>query len=127
MKEEVIKKYIKDLDGLLKEVNEIGDYFLAWKGFPNHSMVIFLFGCLYKHLNFQGILIGHEKAGDLDALAFLDGEDVIIEFEAYSSNFKKERHDASKCNLIVCWEHDWMECPVSIDVLELKRFWETKP
>jgi hypothetical protein len=36
----------------------------------------------------------------LDALAFLDGEDIIIEFEAYSSNFKKERHDASKCNLI---------------------------
>jgi hypothetical protein len=63
----------------------------------------------------------------LDALAFLDGEDVIIEFEAYSSNFNKERHDASKCNLLVCWEHDWKECPVSIDVLELKRFWETKP
>jgi hypothetical protein len=127
MKKEVIKKYVKDLDGLLKEVNEIGDYFLAWKGFPNHNMVIFLFGCLYKHLNFQGILIGHEEAGDLDALAFLDEEDVIIEFEAYSSNFKREGHDASKCNLIVCWEHDWKECPENIDVLELKHFWEMKP
>jgi len=63
----------------------------------------------------------------LDALAFLEGEDVIIEFEAYSSNFKKEGYDASKCNFIVCWEHYWKECPENIDVLELKRFWEMKP
>ena len=123
MKEEVIKKYVKDVDALLKEVDEVGDVFLEWRKFPTHNMVIFLFGCLYRHFNFQEILIGHEKAGDLDALAFLNNEGVIIEFEAYSSNFGKQGHDKSKCNLIVCWKHDWKECPDSIDVLELKHFW----
>ena len=27
-------------------------------------------------------------------------------------------NDPSECDLIVCWEHDWKECP--IDVIELK-------
>ena len=124
MKKEISRKYVKDLNGLLEEVGVIGNEFLAWKKFPNHNMVIFLFGCLYRYLNFQSILIGHEKAGDLDALAFLHGKGIIVEFEAHSSNFRREKHEESKCNLIVCWKHDWKECPDNIDVLELRHFWE---
>ncbi|HET6935499.1 MAG TPA: hypothetical protein VFI72_11725 [Candidatus Angelobacter sp.] len=39
-----------------------------------------------------------------------------IEFE--SSNFFKQGHNAKGCDLIVCWEHNWRECPIA--VLELK-------
>ena len=43
---------------------------------------------------------------------------VAIEFELRSSNFRWHRHDPAKCDLIVCWEDDWEECPV--EVIELR-------
>lgn len=45
-------------------------------------------------------------------------ENVNIEFEFKSSHF---HHDASKCDMIVCWEHDWKQCPSHIEVVELKE------
>jgi len=30
-----------------------------------------------------------------------------VEFEEYSSDFKTHGHDPSKCDLIICWIHDW--------------------
>jgi len=50
MKEGVIKKYVKDLKGLLNEIEEIGFEPKAYKGFPNEKMVIFLFGRLFSFL-----------------------------------------------------------------------------
>ena len=45
-----------------------------------------------------------------------------IEFEFRSSNFKAHRHDSSKCDVIVCWHHDWPEVPKGVEVIELKRY-----
>lgn len=45
-------------------------------------------------------------------------EDIWIEFEFKSSQFKFHGHDPKECDMIVCWEHDWKECP--IEVIELK-------
>ena len=42
-----------------------------------------------------------------------------IEFEYRSSSFKQHGHDPNNCDLIVCWEHDWKDCP--IEVIELKE------
>jgi hypothetical protein len=28
-------------------------------------------------------------------------------------------HDPAKCDIIVCWEHNWPECP--LEVIELKK------
>jgi hypothetical protein len=28
-------------------------------------------------------------------------------------------HEASKCDLIVCWKHNWPECP--LEVIELRE------
>lgn len=42
-------------------------------------------------------------------------ERVRIEFEFRSRNFN---HQPDGCDLVVCWEHDWPECPV--EVLELE-------
>jgi hypothetical protein len=44
---------------------------------------------------------------------------VRLEFEFKSRNFLAHRHDAKKCDVIVCWEDDWPDCP--LDVVELKR------
>jgi hypothetical protein len=44
---------------------------------------------------------------------------IRIELEYASSNFRNHRHDAKGCELLVCWQHDWLYCPVP--VLDLKR------
>ncbi len=46
-------------------------------------------------------------------------ERVRIEFEYKSSNFREHGHNPTKCDIIVCWEHDWKECPIK--VVELKQ------
>jgi len=42
-----------------------------------------------------------------------------IEFEYKSSHFKAHNHDPDKCDIVVCWIHDWTDCP--IEVIELKE------
>jgi hypothetical protein len=44
---------------------------------------------------------------------------VKIEFEYESRNFLRHMHDPAKCDIIVCWEHNWPECP--LEVIELKK------
>ncbi len=36
-----------------------------------------------------------------------------------SRNFRDHGHPASGCDLIVCWRHNWDECPEDIEVVEL--------
>ncbi len=48
------------------------------------------------------------------------GVKKYIEFEFVSSNFTKHGHDPAKCDIIVCWEHDWSDCPPNLEVIELK-------
>ncbi|REJ69408.1 MAG: hypothetical protein DWQ31_04915 [Planctomycetota bacterium] len=45
-------------------------------------------------------------------------EEVRIEFELYSSHFKKHRHDINQCDLLVCWQDDLGKWPNGF-VLEL--------
>ena len=42
----------------------------------------------------------------------------LIEFELRSNDFKAHKHPVNGCDLIVCWEHNWKDCP--LEVLELK-------
>ncbi len=49
------------------------------------------------------------------------GKKVGIEFEHKSKNFYKHQHPPEKCDVIVCWEHNWEECPGHIKVVELKK------
>ena len=43
---------------------------------------------------------------------------VKVEFEQQSRNFLKHGHNVNDCDMIVCWEHNWLECP--LEVIELK-------
>jgi hypothetical protein len=43
---------------------------------------------------------------------------VRIEFEFQSSTFRDHGHDAGQCDLIVCWENNWPDCP--LEVVELR-------
>jgi hypothetical protein len=83
--------------------------------------VIFLFGMLAKSLGFSPTRI--QKAFP-DCEAFCRVEDgkwqlVKVEFELESVNFRHHLHDPSGCDVIVCWVHNWLNCP--LPVIELKR------
>jgi len=47
-------------------------------------------------------------------------KNIKIEFEYKSSNFRSHKHNASKCDTIVCWHHDWPDFPKHLKILELK-------
>jgi hypothetical protein len=82
--------------------------------------VVHLFGLLGPEL---GIGVEHMGTRYPDCRGIRRNESgrwrrVAIEFELRSSHFRMHRHDPAKCDLVVCWEHDWPGCPV--EVLELK-------
>ena len=85
----------------------------------NENGVIFLFGKVADDLN---MYIEEIKPGYPDCIGrrFVGKgwEKVAIEFEYKSSNFRTHKHDPKDCDLIVCWEHDWKDCP--LEVIELK-------
>lgn len=81
--------------------------------------VVLLFGAVASDL---GFLVETVSTGFPDCEAKRRGRDgwerLRIEFELSSRNFIEHGHDENGCDLIVCWEHDWPECP--LPVLELK-------
>ena len=85
----------------------------------NEQGVVLLFGMIARDLGFlvEAIATGYP---DCSAKRKVRGGyiTVNIEFEFKSGNFREHGHEPSQCDLIVCWEHDWPECPV--EVLELK-------
>lgn len=91
---------------------------------PENEMgVVYLFSHIAKRLQFRVEMI---RAAYPDCLAYRHAGDreklVRIEFELRSSNFRAHKHDAKKCDCIVCWDHDWPSVPAHIEVIELKRF-----
>lgn len=86
----------------------------------NEQGVVFLFGKVAHDL---GMYIELIRPGFPDCIAkrYIGKErweDVRIEFEFKSSQFN---HNPKGVNMIVCWEHDWEDCPSSIEVIELKE------
>jgi hypothetical protein len=87
----------------------------------NENGVLVLFGIMAERL---GFLILRVQVGFPDVEAWrMVGPDrqqrVGIEVEFQSRNFLVHGHDPKGCDLIVCWEHNWPDCPV--EVIELKR------
>jgi len=86
----------------------------------NEAGVIYLFGSLAVELGFMVTSL-QAAFPDCEAMRRVEGgkwQPIWIEFEYESRNFMKHMHDVKGCDLIVCWEHNWPECP--IEVLELK-------
>ena len=88
----------------------------------NEQGVVYLFGMVSSEL---GLIVEAVQAAypDCEAKRCVDSkrdrwQRVRIEFEYYSSNFKDHGHDPAGCDMIVCWEHDWSDCP--LEVIELR-------
>lgn len=92
----------------------------------NENGVIFIFGKVIEDLN---MYIEEIRPGFPDCVGRRftgkGWEQVLIEFEYRSSNFLAHGHNPKECDIIVCWEHDWPDCP--IEVIELKEMIKTLP
>jgi hypothetical protein len=86
--------------------------------------VLFLFGSIAEDLGFvvTRVQIAFPDCEAMREVAPGVWQPVDIELEQYSRNFVTHMHDPNKCDLIVCWEHNWPECP--IEVIELKTEFE---
>ena len=87
----------------------------------NEQGVVFLFGMVSRELGFLVEAV-HASFPECEAKRIVDTKNnrwqrVRIEFEFRSRTFKDHGHDLAKCDLIVCWQHNWPECP--LDVVEL--------
>lgn len=100
--------------------------FLNFRGLQhapiNEQGVVFLFGMVAFDLGYvvEGVGTGFpdceakrcvSRTGDV-------WERVRVEFEFQSRNFHTHGHDPGGCDVVVCWEHNWPDCPV--EVLKLR-------
>ncbi len=88
----------------------------------NEQGVVYLFGMVSYELGFLVEAVRPDYP-DCEAKRCVDSKTnrwqrVRIEFEFRSRNFAEHGHDPSMCDLIVCWENDWPDCP--LEVLELR-------
>ena len=91
---------------------------------PQSEMdVVALFAMLAEKLGFVLMLVRREFP-DCQALREMEPgkwQQVWIEFEYQSRNFLSHGHSPDGCDMIVCWVHNWPECPANIEVLELSK------
>lgn len=94
-------------------------------------------GIVYEPINEQGVILlfaalAHELDFRIEAIRSRFPDALLrrktskdrwitckAEFEFRSSEFNTHGHDEKKCDLLICWEHNWNDCP--IEVLSLKE------
>jgi hypothetical protein len=87
---------------------------------PTNEMgVMFLFALMARRL---GFVVQRLQAGFPDCEAMRETAPgrcqlVWIEFEFESRNFAKHRHRRDGCDMIVCWKHNWKDCPLEVIAL----------
>jgi hypothetical protein len=88
----------------------------------NEQGVVYLFGMVSNEL---GLIVEAVQAGfpDCEAKRCVNPREnrwqrVRIEFEFRSRNFVDHGHDPARCDLVVCWEHNWPDCP--LEIIELR-------
>ena len=86
----------------------------------NEQGVVFLFGKVMEDLN---MYVEEIKSGFPDCIArrFVGTgwKRLRLEFEYSSKNFRDHKHDAKDCDVIICWRHNWRDCP--LEVIELRE------
>jgi hypothetical protein len=93
-------------------------------GPENENGVLFLFGMVAWQLGFAVKKV-QQAFPDVIALRKIDEQtwqEVRIELEKESRNFLRHGHSPSGCDLIICWVHNWPECPVEVIELSTMKF-----
>lgn len=134
------------LEGVESSIFESGEkpekVFDKIEKMQDHGDILGVKGIVYEPINEQGvILLFAALCDDLDyriegirtkfpdALLARKNErgtfsKCFAEFEFKSSNYKLHKHPEKGCDLIICWENDWIDCPIEILCLRdaVKKF-----
>ena len=87
----------------------------------NELGVVFAFGLVARQLGFS-VLRFQTAFPDCEALREVvcgQLQRMKLEFEFESRNFLRHGHRIDGCDGIVCWKHNWKECP--LEVIELRK------
>ncbi|HKD79711.1 MAG TPA: hypothetical protein VKH81_08455 [Candidatus Angelobacter sp.] len=87
---------------------------------PTNEMgVMFLFALMARRLGFvvQRLQMGFPDCEAMREVTPGHCQRIWIEIEFESRNFAKHRHRRDGCDLIVCWRHNWKECPLEVIAL----------
>ncbi|MGH9743845.1 MAG: homing endonuclease associated repeat-containing protein [Candidatus Acidiferrum sp.] len=95
----------------------------------NEQGVVLLFGMLAKNLGYvvENAQTGFPDCEAMRQIAPARWQRLSIEFEFESRNFRDHGHPSSGCDLIVCWRHNWEDCPRHIEVVELSSIVRALP
>jgi hypothetical protein len=110
----------QDLDDIVGEPMELR--VMRWT--PTNEMgVVALFVEFRRELSIRFPVIEIIRTRFPDAAVFEESSRGYvrryIEFEFRSSGYKSHIKSNRKCHYVVCWDHDWKECP--IPVVDLKQ------
>jgi hypothetical protein len=89
----------------------------------NENGVMFAFGRVADKLGFEveRIQTAFPDCEALREVAPGKWQRERVELELFSRNFLEHGHDPKGCDTIVCWVHNWPECPEHIEVIELSK------
>jgi hypothetical protein len=87
----------------------------------NEQGVVLLFGMVAKELGYtvEAVQSGFPDCEAKRQIAPQRWQRVHLEFEFESRNFRDHGHSLTGCDVIVCWRHNWPDCPPQIEILEL--------
>jgi hypothetical protein len=88
----------------------------------NEAGVAVLFGMFAAEF---GMRITDAQYGFPDVTVQIGGRQSGVELEFRSRSFRTHvvngQHRRGRCELVVCWQHDWPGLPESLTVLELRK------
>lgn len=89
----------------------------------NEAGVVYVFGRMAEALGMEveRIQTAFPDCEAMREVAAGKWQRVKIEFEFASRNFVDHGHAVDGCDIIVCWVHNWLDCPPEIEVIELSR------
>jgi hypothetical protein len=95
----------------------------------NEQGVVLLFGMLAGELGYliEAVQTGFPDCEAVRRIAPDRWQRVRIEFEYESRNFYDHGHPRNGCDVIVCWRHNWRDCPKHTEVVELSSLIQSPP
>jgi hypothetical protein len=95
----------------------------------NEQGVVLLFGMVAKELGYTVEAV-QSAFPDCEAKRQIGPgrwQRVHLEFEFESRNFRDHGHSLTGCDVIVCWRHNWPDCPPHLEILELSSLIKSLP
>lgn len=131
------KSTIEGLDPSVAETSERPEeVFNRLDQMQDHGDILGVRGIVYEPINEQGVVllfaaICHDLGFRIEGIRTRFPDVLLIrknergtfskclaEFEFKASSYKVHKHPLKGCDLIICWENDWQNCP--LEMLELK-------